>query len=106
MSGSSDISLAQQRTLLRQELLAQRLLINHQLEVPPDSVAAVGPRSVTMQLLRSRPELVLRLLARTVSLLRKGGARRGNARWGLLAIPLLLLLVSVTARKLSQARED
>lgn len=68
MTSIADISLAEQRQVLRQRLLAQRQLIAHQLGATP-AVDGGYPRSMTMRFLIRRPALAARLLAGLATLL-------------------------------------
>jgi hypothetical protein len=88
----NDDMLVQQHQLLRQQLMAQRLVINQQLGVPSDSAPVVYPRSETMRLLNSRPELFLSQLTRIVRWLQDSRRSVGSR---LLGIPLLLVLVVI-----------
>ncbi|MFA5939884.1 MAG: hypothetical protein WC809_11065 [Sinimarinibacterium sp.] len=70
MIAPSDLSLAEQRLALRQQLQEQRRRIAHQLD---GAATADGsfPRSMTMRLVIRRPDLAVRLALGIATLLKR-----------------------------------
>ena len=69
MNPATEPSLAAQRQELRARLQAQRQVIAQQLS-SGSSPARAFPRSLTMQLLTKRPQMIIRILGALVGLLR------------------------------------
>ena len=65
---SAEISLAQQRILLRKQMASQRQLIEFQLGPVPAERSQSYPRSNTMRFLTQRPELMKKLLGQLTGL--------------------------------------
>lgn len=63
---TAEISLAQQRILLRQQMASQRLIIESQLGPVRTENTRLYPRSKTMRFLMQRPELMKKLLGLVV----------------------------------------
>lgn len=68
MNASTKVSFVEQRQTLRQQLLAQRQLIAHQLGPAPE-VNSGYPRSMTMRFLTRRPGLATSLFVEIATLL-------------------------------------
>lgn len=64
----ADAALADQRRLLRRQLLAQRELIARQIDPVPGENGY--PRSMTMRFLLQRPRLIIQLLLGLIALLK------------------------------------
>jgi hypothetical protein len=77
MNPNEKRSLIEQRSILRHELLAQRLLIAAKIAQPP-AKDTVYPRSMTMLFLTRKPEFVIKLLAQCATMLI--GARRCRSK--------------------------
>ena len=71
MNSAADLSLAERRHILRQQLLAQRQRIARQLEpvreIHSNYLHSHYPRSMTMRFLMQRPDLLARLLPKFVT---------------------------------------
>lgn len=93
MSTHRNIPLAEQRQLLRRQLLAQRQLIAQQIAHAPGAKNGY-PRSMTMRLLTQRPALVIKLITSITTLL--VGARLISAISTTLSLAKVVQSVSKT----------
>lgn len=64
---SVDITLKQQRLILREKMASQRLVIESQIGPPQTENAGQYPRSKIMRFLTQRPELMKKILGLAVS---------------------------------------
>jgi len=68
MTSTTELSLVEQRRVLRQQLVAQRQVIAQQLDPSPEVVGGY-PRSATMRFLTRRPALIAGVFAGLAGLL-------------------------------------
>ena len=89
MNQKRNESLADQSETLRQKLAAQRQVVGFNLG-PTTSTSADYPRSLTMQFLLKRPDLVLSLLAPITRLMARSRLLR--------SAPVMLLMIIIVRR--------
>jgi len=96
MTSITDVSLADQRRVLRERLQAQRQLIADQLGPAPE-VNGGFPRSKTMRFMTGRPAVAATLLAELAALL--VGARYVKSMTAVLAVAKIVRSASITKRQ-------
>lgn len=96
MTSTTDMTLAEQRQALRQQLQAQRRLIAGQLGPAPEGNGAY-PRSKTMRFLTRRSALAATLLAELVALL--VGARYVKSMTAVQAMARIVRSASIAKRR-------
>jgi len=96
MTSNTDLSLAEQRRVLREQLQAQRQLIANRLGPAPESNGGY-PRSKTMRFLTQRSALTAVLLAEFVALL--VGARYVKSSTAVRAMARIVRSASIAKRR-------